>query len=136
MAWGDKRDRLVAGNAAMEREIALLRDMIVDLKAEKIDLKDQLQNTQEALIAKESPEAYRDQKYAEEQARLSTSNEMTDAEREAARLQALWADTTFRHLQNLEGDLFQDADDMIQLLTRASSLPMGDTKSLHGNEES
>ena len=136
MAWGEKRDRLVAENAAMEREINLLREIIVDLKAEKIDLKDRLQNTQEALIAKESPEAYRDQKYAEEQAMLIAANPTSDAQREAARLQGLRADTVLQYLQEQEGDLFQDADDMIALLTPATGVPLDDTKSLHNNDES
>ena len=136
MAWGEKRDRLVAENAAMEREITLLREIIVELKEEKVDLRTRLQNTQEALISKEAPEAYHDQKYAEEQARLASASETTDAEREALRLRNLRADTTFEYLQGIEGDLFQDADDMIQLLTRATSVPMASAKSLHGNEES
>ncbi len=142
MAWGNKqeRERLIAEhaaeNVAMKREIDLLREIIVDLKCDKVDLSTRLQNTQEALIAKESPEAYRDQKYAEEQARFAEDDDMNDARREAARVQGIRAETTFQHLQNLEGDLFHDADDMITLLTPAAGVPMGECHSLHGNSES
>lgn len=138
MAWGNKqeREKIVADNAAMKREIDLLREIIVDLKYDKVDLSTRLQNTQEALIAKESPEAYRDQKYAEEQARFADDDEMSDARKEVARVQGIRAEATFQHLQNLEGDLFHDADDMISMLTPAAGVPMSESHSLHGNEES
>lgn len=134
MAWGEKRDRLVAENAAMEREITLLREIITDLKEERTELKGQLHHTQEALIAKESPEAYRDKKYAEDQAEMNV--ELTDAQKKHAHEQRVRSDAASSWLQNMEDNLFKDADDMIQQLTRATGVPMGQTTSLHGNEES
>lgn len=134
MSWGDKKDMIVAENGALKREVELLREMLAENKEERADLKTQLHHTQEALIAKESPEAYRDKKYAEEQALLDP--EPSDAQRENARLQQLRTDTATRYLQDTEGALFKDPDDMIQQLTRATGVPMGQSVSLHGNEES
>jgi hypothetical protein len=135
MAWGEKRDLLVAENASMKREIDLLREIITDLKQERTELKGQLHHTQEALIAKESPEAYRDKKYAEDQAEMMASAP-TEEQKEAHRRQAVRADAAADWLRNMEDNLFHDADDMIQHLTRATGVPMGQSASLHGNEES
>jgi hypothetical protein len=133
MAWGDKHDRLVAENGAMKREIELLEERIADLKDERVELKAQLKHTQEALIAKESPEAYRDQKYAEDQASREAPSEGELAQKrkheQQSGIRSQW-------LSEMEKPLFEDADDMIQLLTRAVGTPLGETQSLHGNDES
>ncbi len=134
MAWGDKRDMIVAENAALKREVDLLREMLAENKEERKELKDQLYHTQEALIAKESPEAYRDKKYAEEQAELNA--EPTDEQKENIRRQGVRTDAAAQFLQSMEGSLFKDADDMVEILTRATGVPMGQEDSLHGNDES
>jgi hypothetical protein len=133
MAWGNNNDKLVAANGAMGREIELLRERITDLTDERKELKDQLKHTQEALIAKESPEAYRDQKYAEEQALNEGPSETELAQK---RKHAQQTDIASRYLSEVEKPLFEDAADMIQMLTRATGVPLSETQSLHGNDES
>lgn len=133
MAWGSKTDLLHAENAAMTREIEMLREQLTERKEEMRELKQQLMATQEALIAKESPEAYRDQKDAEVKANAPV---LTDEEREAQRRQHERSELASRYIQELEEPLFKDADDMIQHLTRATGVPLGEPQSLHGNDES
>lgn len=135
MAWGDsKKELLIAENAAMSREIEMLRDQIADLRRDKTELRDQLKATQEALIAKESPEAYHDKKYAEEQASQPAPSEELLTQRKFRRQQA---EVASRYINEMEGSLFKDADDMIQMLTRGVGVPViSESKSLHGNNES
>lgn len=132
MAWGD-RDKLIAANARMETTIALLKDQIVDLKLEKKELRVQLQHTQEALIAKEAPEAYRDRKYAEEQAAIPP---LSAEQKEQQRVLAKRAEVASQYVRDLEGPLFTDADDMISTLMGAVGVPLSESSSLHGNDES
>lgn len=134
MGWGEKRDMLVAENAALLREVDLLREMLAENKEDRADLKSQLRYTQEALIAKESPEAYRDKQDAEAAAELDSGPNAAEAEN--IRRQGVRTDAATSWLQNMEENLFKDADDMIQQLTRATGVPMGQSESLHGNEES
>jgi hypothetical protein len=130
--WGDsKRDMVVAENAAMQREIELLREQIADLKQERLELKDQLKFTQEALVAKESPEAYREKKWAEAQAIEPTPEELA-----AHKKREQQAEITKEYVRAMEGDLFTGADEMMQLLNRAGAVPLSEDVSFHGNDES
>jgi formate-dependent nitrite reductase cytochrome c552 subunit len=133
MAWGEKKEMLIAENAVQKREIELLREQLGELKQDRLELKNQLRATQEALIAKESPEAYRDQKYEADQA---AQEEPTDEEREAVIKQRQRAEIAGRYLTEMESDLFKSPDDMIQILTRGTGAPLSETASLHGNDES
>lgn len=135
MAWDKKKELLAAENVALHREVELLRELIAEHKADKIELQKQLRHTQDALVAKEAPEAYRDRMDAEIQAELN-SVQPSDAQLENARKQRVRSDTASRYLQDTEGSLFKDADDMIQMLTRATGVPLGQEGSLHGNDES
>lgn len=128
-----KKETVIAENAALTREVELLREQLGERKLELIEAKRQLQHTQEALIAKESPEAYRDQKYYAEQQRIEAP---TTQQLENQKQQARRADIAGRYITEMESPLFKDADDMIQMLTRATSVPLAETHSLHGNEES
>ncbi len=136
MAWGDKKEMIAAENVALTREVELLREMIAEHKADKLELKQQLHYTQEALIAKESPEAYHDKKYAEEQAEFADPDAALDSQRELMRQQGVRASAASRYLHATESPLFKDPEDMIQMLTRATGVPMGQGGSLHGNPES
>lgn len=133
MAWGEKKELLIAENAVQKREIEMLREQLDELKQDRLELKGQLKSTQEALIAKESPEAYRDQKY---EADLAAQEEPTDEEREAIIKQRQRAEIASRYLTEMESDLFKSPDDMIQILTRGTGTPLSETASLHGNDES
>lgn len=133
MAWGDKKEALIAEHAALKREVEILREQVVELKEEKQALYRRLTAAHEALVAKESPEAYRDQKVAEE---LANMPEPSTEELERANLQRRRAEIAQAYINEIEGDFFKDADDMIQQLTRAVGVPLGETASLHGNGES
>ena len=127
------KDLIITENAVMRREIELLRDQLTDLKKEKIELKEQLKYTQEALIAKESPEAYNDQKYAED---MANTEPPSDKQIEQKRLQARRAEIASNYINEMENPLFKDAEDMISMLTHATGVPLAETQSLHGNDES
>jgi len=133
MVWGDsKRDLIVAENAAAKREIELLREQILDLKEERSMLIQQLKATQEALVAKESPEAYRDMM----DSRMSDSKILTPEEKEEQRLKKQKTAIYEAYINELESPLFKDADDIKQVLTRVTNLPISEAESLHGNAES
>ena len=70
MAFGsDKNNALLAAQAAaQEVEIRMLREQLAEKRDEIKDLKTSLTRTQDALIAKEAPEAYRDHRIEREQA--------------------------------------------------------------------
>jgi hypothetical protein len=137
MAWG-KKEQVIAENAAIKQEVLMLRERVIELKEEKLALVKQLVNTQEALVAKEAPEAWRDQKYMEEQALImaNADPEKEKEQAEAKRLMELKANTTSNYLRGMEESLFVDADDMIEMFTRAAGVPVLDNHSLHGNDES
>jgi len=136
MAWGDKKDMIIAENAAMKVKVEMLAERVEELKEEKLALTEQLRHTQDALVAKEAPEAYRDKKYMEEQALIMAQADPSEEQTEAVRIQELKAATTSNYLRGIEDRLFIDADDMIEMFSRSVDKPMLDSKSLHGNDES
>lgn len=136
MAWGNKKEMIIAERAALQREVELLRDQLDEKKTEITELRGQLKYTQEALIAKESPEAYRTQKWEEEQARHEEAAPLPDGEEAQVRTQLQKINALSAFASEVERPLFKDADDMIQLLTPARGVPGMETESLHGNAES
>jgi hypothetical protein len=133
MAWGDSnRDRLVAENAAVKAKVEMLETLLAEKREEVKELKEQLMRTQDALIAKESPEAYHDQKY--EQAVTRAEETMTDEERKQLSRRAQRAEVEKAHLENLEGPLFLDAADMISTLLPAVGGPAADEPLHRGGE--
>ena len=132
MGWG-KNEVLIAENGALKREVELLREQLTERREDLAELSRRLINTQEALIAKEAPEAYRDQKDMEAaEARDAASPE----EKDFRQKQAQRADIAAQYMNEMEKPLFKDAADMQQLLTRAVGAPTSGDQSLHGNEES
>ena len=130
MGWGDsKRDLVVAENAGMKREIELLRDQIADLKENRSELIKQLKATQEALIAKESPDAYQEILAARAADKQITPEEIK--ERELQKKQIAIANA---YINSMEDPLFKDKDDMESMLSRAVGIP--ELKSVHENGES
>ena len=121
---------LVIENARLEAKIELMELRLADKESSITELKEMLSNTQEALIAKEAPEAYRDQKYAE----MEASKEVTpEGAKETAALQRR-AETNAKYLESIEGPLFHNAQDMIDVLSKNQGVPT--SKSLHDNMES
>jgi hypothetical protein len=133
MQWGSKREILIAENAVMHKEIEMLRERLEEKQQEIVDLRAQLKNTQEALVAKQSPDAYREQKLAEYEANMP---EPTEEQKEAARVQRIRAEAAGNYISEMEAPLFKDRDDMISLLTKRVGAPLSDSPSLHGNDES
>jgi hypothetical protein len=132
MAFGSKdmaieNARIVA---KLEAQVENLELRLTDRSQENKDLRNMLSRAQDALIAKEAPEAYRDQKIEEYEA----NHEMTDEEKEQQRKDRLRAETNATYLENIEQPLFKSADDMIDILTRTDSAP--EAASLHNNGES
>jgi len=135
MAWG--KEAVTAELAVEKRENELLRERISELKEEIKELKHSLRYTQEALVAKESPEAYRDRKYEQDLAEAELNQkELTSEQIDQRKERAARADIAARYLHEMEKPLFTSAEDMIQQLTRSVGLPMVKTESLHGNSES
>lgn len=132
MGWGSKSE-LIANNAAQTKEIELLREQLHEKNEELSELRKQLRYTQDALIAKESPEAYHDRKMSEE---LAKREELTPEEREKQEKQMAEAKIARQYINELENPLFLDRDDMIQRLIVPSGIPGSEQKSLHGNDES
>jgi hypothetical protein len=111
----------------------MLRERLEEKQQEIVDLRAQLKNTQEALVAKQSPDAYREQKLAEYEANMP---EPTEEQKEAARVQRIRAEAAGNYISEMEAPLFKDRDDMISLLTKRVGAPLSDSPSLHGNDES
>ena len=132
--FGDsKRDLIVAENAGLKKEVELLREIIAGQKEDILSLREQLNHTQLALIAKEAPEAYRDRMDIEE---ARAQPELTKEEQEQRRISLLQAKTITDYAVRMEEPTFVDADDMIETLTRGSGLDMSENHSVHGNDES
>ena len=105
MAWGDKKDMIIAENAAMKVKVEMLAERVEELKEEKLALTEQLRHTQDALVAKEAPEAYRDKKYMEEQALIMAQADPSEEQTEAVRIQELKAATTSNYLRTDRGQI-------------------------------
>jgi len=128
MAIFGNKDQLVAEVSGLQREVSMLREFLASKESEASGLRDQVRILQDALIAKESPIAYRDMKSAEEVAAAP----QLDPEMVKKNQQLNEANRLI--LRDLEGDLFRDADDMIDALSRVAGSPQ--FRSLHGNSES
>jgi hypothetical protein len=128
MAIFGNKDQLIAEMSGLKREVELLREFISSKEVEASDLRASIRILQDALIAKESPVAYRDMKSAEEAA----ATPQLDPETVKKNQQLNEANRLI--LRDLEGDLFRDADDMIDALSSVAGSPQ--FRSLHGNSES
>jgi len=132
---GDKPDPavLLAENGGLLREVELLREQLGEKKEEIGAMREQLRWTQDALIAKEAPEAYRDRQDVEAQALLPAPAAEVSAESEKRNQEA---EIKRRYLNAMEEPLFNDADDMCAKLMGAVGVPLSESQSLHGNDES
>jgi hypothetical protein len=115
----------------LETSLELLTRQLEEKNAELVQLRDALTRAQDALVAKESPEAYRDRRNAEYDAQ---DIPMTPEQRAAGRRRRKLAEMNGRLLNEMEEPMFKDAEDMIDILTRHQSPP--EHGSLHGNDES
>ena len=122
-----------AENAALHAKEEMLREMLVD-KQEQIEaLRAQVTALQGALVAKEAPEAWREQKWQESQAEAEAV-EITPEQKKLYEQRAAQIAMEREHLENLEKPLFKDADDMRSLLLGPIGAP--EAASIHGDNES
>jgi predicted nucleic acid-binding Zn-ribbon protein len=128
MAWGSKKEQLIAEFATAQAETRMLREMLEYKDHEITELRGQLHRTQEALIAKEAPEAYIDHKIEQDAAKPMTDDQK--AKQKQARSQS---EMDQKLVASMEGPLFIDADDMQAMLMPALMKPQ---ESLHGDGES
>lgn len=104
----------------------------LDKAEEEVEfLRGQVLKLQEALVAKESPDAYAMLKADE--AALREEEALTPEDREKREQEA---EMTKAWVTNLEKPLFASADDMVTALAQNIGMPFGDEESIHGNEES
>lgn len=120
---GKDRDDLLRDNARYEAEVTMLREQVTYLR-------DMLNKTQTALIAKESPEAYIDMKIEEEKAEQGSE---LAAQRERAKKQAAMDNML---LDRIEQPLFKDAEEMQALLMQPTMHDIFKSESTHNDGES
>lgn len=128
MAIFGNKDQLISEVAGLRRETDMLREFLASKEKEASELRSSIRILQDALIAKESPVAYRDMKMAEEMAAQGP----VDLEKMKRNAEINEANRLI--LRDLEGDLFKDADDLINSLSRVAGSPT--FNSLHKNDES
>jgi hypothetical protein len=132
VAFRDKNSALLAAQqAAQEVEIRMLREQLVEKREEIVELKVTLARTQDALIAKEAPEAYRDHIIEREQA---VDENLTPEQQSAIEINRIESRAAEELIANMEGPLFKGAEDMISMLSAPTGPPA--TESLHGDGES
>lgn len=131
MAFGSKETELKLAKA--EAQIEMYEKLLIDKDEEISELKTMLIKTQDALIAKEAPRAYSDQKIAEWE-----SQELSPEEEEERRKIKLRAETNANYLADIEKPLFKDATEMIDVLSRTQNGTTSVTAgtSIHGDGES
>ena len=120
---GKEEQALLVENAELKGELKAMHSQVEFLQ-------EQLRKTQDALIAKEAPEAYQDQKAAEIAARPVPPEQLAqrDKMKQQMALDKRW-------LEELEQPLFKDADDMQSMLLGILNKP-AESRSVHDNSES
>lgn len=132
MAFGSKDMAIENARhvAVLEAKLEMREERIAELQTEVSELKAMVIRTQDALVAKESPDAWREGKVAEYEA----NHQPTEEEKEEIRKQRLRAETNALYLENMEQPLFKGAQEMIDILSPIRETPR--TSSLHENGES
>lgn len=115
---------------ALKEQLIKQEAQVDHLVKENEFLRGQVDKLQQALIAKESPVAYHHQKMDE--AALNSPEVLPTPEE--IHEQKVRRETYQKWMENLEGPLFEDADEMVAALTRQIGVP--EHESLHGNDES
>jgi len=112
----EKALQLLEDKIKLEAALEVEQQRNADFKERIRVLEGQVERLQDALVAKVSPEAYQDQMAAKE---APSSKEMEEEQHRRVR-----QGEVNRELLTLqEGDLFKDADEMIDILTRGQGAP-------------
>jgi chromosome segregation ATPase len=127
MAFGGK-EAVASQLAALNVRVEMLTEQLAEKKEEIRGLKAALSRTQSALIAKEAPEAYLDQRYD------AVESNMSEEEKRARRIQGEIAAANQTLIRMTEEPLFRDRDEMIDMLSEPPKID--DAPSLHGDGES
>ncbi len=127
---GNKDQPLIAENAALAVRVEMLTEQLVEKREEICTLNEALRRTQDALIAKEAPDAYADHRIAEIEAAAEPTEEQKAFQLRRQKIAKVNAEILKLH----QAPLFKDAEDMIAMLTQSSEKP--ELKSLHDNGES
>lgn len=133
MAFGSKDMAIENARhiAVLEAKLEMREERLTEQAEEIRELRAMVARTQDALVAKEAPEAYRDGKIAEAEA---AAEDLSPEEEKRQREIMLRAETNARYIEEIEGPLFKDPQDMIDMLTRPTTVP--EQGSLHNNGES
>jgi peptidoglycan hydrolase CwlO-like protein len=111
-----------------EAKIETLQALLDSAQADRVELKSQVTKLQDALVAAQAPEAYRDQQLAREEAeRTPISDEQLERNR-------IMQETETGYMDAIERPLC--ADDLDALLARSAMRSIKAPASIHGNEES
>lgn len=108
--------------AVQSKMVELLTAQVEALSKEKTDLLDRMNKLQDALVAKESPQAYQDRQYVPTV--KPPENVINDLK------------IMSKYMEELRSDkpMFETADDLISLVSSVRGVPQ--SRSIHGNDES
>ena len=112
-----------------QETVELLKGIIIDLRADRKPLIEQVERLQDALIAVSSPEAYRDQRMD----KLGDPDEISPEQKTKA---AMRKQVEMEWLQGMEKNMFQSADDIFDLLGGVIMEDATKSESIHRNTES
>ncbi len=124
------KDEAISRLGNLEGKIDIYEKLIEEQRSTIEHLREQINRTQEALIATQHPIAYRHLKDDEAAAQAPEIPEVFSAE---SRQRKDWQD---KYLDSLEGPIFNSADEMIETLKMVGAPKTIEPKSLHGNSES
>ena len=125
MAFGSNKDIIIA---KLELKVEMLEAQLKDKKQELIEANETIRRTQDALVAKEAPEAYRDYMAAKAESSITPEDlENKHKQRELALMNG-------RLLHEMEQPMFRDAEEMMDILSKPLGIPT--FRSLHGDNES
>lgn len=143
MALFGGREELVEENIRLKVKVEYAEDQLEQYKQRVSSLEEQVARLQDALIAKEAPQAYRDARADREPER-----ELTPEEQKAMERRYKQGLANRRLLELIEDDTFPSVDHMVRSFTGVSAEELLDrlesprtvgvpaTESVHANEES
>jgi len=113
-----------------QAKIERLEEQLKEAALDKIVLRQQISNLQEALISIRAPEAYRDQ------AMERIDSKRTPMSQEELERRRIESNVTTQYLNGLERPLFTSGEDLEDMLSVGLIRTQKGVDSLHGNEES
>jgi len=115
--WREENLSLQMEVVRLETSLKLNQERMADYEKRCADYQEQVLRLQDALVARESPDAYADRKNVEDAA------EYTEEQQEGIQHQKDVAVMNRRLLDGMAEPIFTDADDMIEMLLRGGGPP-------------